>query len=194
MASRSAVSDHELADVGLSLVELLIYMVLAVVVLLIVGGLLINSLTAERTVRDAAASSSTGQLVSTSVGQGVRNSSSIWRSAAGADPEILIVRTAGAGSTETWSCQAWSFYNGQIRTASSPNLIPTTGPDIASWTLLGEGVAPVAGSPVFGGAGRTVVLKLDVDSGKGQPVRIDTSLHSRQPVPATGVEVSLPCF
>ncbi|SDK29229.1 hypothetical protein SAMN05216282_104203 [Cryobacterium psychrotolerans] len=194
MPSRSGVSGRESAEVGFSLIELLIYMVLAVVVLLVVGSLLINSLTAERTVRDAAQSSSTGQLVSKSVGQGVRNSSSIWRSPAGAVPQVLIVRTAGTASTESWFCQAWSFQNGQIRSTSSPDLIPTTTANIATWTLIGDGMAPVAGFPVFGGSGRTVVLKLDVDSGKGQPLRIETSLHSRQPVPATGVEVSLPCF
>lgn len=192
MAARAVISTRD--ERGFTLIELLIYMVLSVVVLLIVGGFLINSLKAERTVHDATQASSTGQLVAKSVGHGVRNASAVWHSAAGAVPEILIVRTADSGNTESWLCQAWSYQNGQVRTKTSTVLIPTTTASIATWTLLGDGMQPVSGSPVFGGTGRNVSLKLDVDTGEGQPVRISTSLHSRQPVPATGVEVSLPCF
>lgn len=182
------------SETGMTLVELLIYMVLAVVVLLIVGGVLINSLNTQRTVRDATQASNTGQLVSLSVGQGVRNASAIWHSAAGVEPELLIVRTAGSGATPTWSCQAWSFDNGEVRTRTSAGLIPTTAASIATWTLLGSGMKAVSASPVFSQTGRSVALLLDVDTGKGQPIRISTSSISRQPVPATGAEVSLPCF
>lgn len=194
MAERIVQERREGFEVGMTLVELLIYMVLVVVVLLIVGGLLINSLTTQRTVRDATQASSAGQLVSQSVGQGVRNASASWHSAAGVAPELLVVRTAGLGATPTWSCQAWSFNNGEIRTRTSAGLIPTTAASIATWTLLGSGMEPVSGSPVFTKTGRSVALLVDVDTGEGQPVRISTSSTSRQPVPATGVEESLPCF
>lgn len=194
MPTRAEASDSGSGESGLTLIELLIYMVLAVVVLTIVGAFLINSLSSQRTVQDATQASNTGQLVSKSVGHGVRNASAIWHSPVGTVPEVLIVRTAGSASTESWLCQAWSYQNGQVRTKTSTALIPTTTASIATWTLLGDGMEPVSGSRVFGGTGRNVNLKFDVDSGEGQPVRIDTSLHSRQPLPATGVEVSLPCF
>ncbi|TFD35497.1 hypothetical protein E3T34_02840 [Cryobacterium sp. TMT1-62] len=194
MAEHKVPERRERFEAGMTLVELLIYMVLAVVVLLIVGGLLINSLTTQRTVRDATQASSAGQLVSQSVGHGVRNASAIWHSAAGVEPELLVVRTAGSGVTPSWSCQAWSFDDGEIRTRTATGLIPTTAADIATWTLLGGGMETVSGSPVFTKAGRSAALLVDVDTGEGQPVRISTSSTSRQPVPATGVEVSLPCF
>ena len=194
MLDQRLVSRREPTEDGVSLVELLIYSVLSVIVLLIVSGLLVNALTTQRTVRDATQASNTGQLVSKSVGQGVRNASAIWHSAAGVEPELLVVRTAGSGDTPTWSCQAWSFDDGDVRTRTATGLIPTTAASIAAWTLLGSGMEAVSGSPVFTKTGRSVALLVDVDTGEGQPVRISTSSTSRQPVPATGVEVSLPCF
>ncbi|WP_160141067.1 PilW family protein [Cryobacterium shii] len=185
-------------NAGFTLIELLIYMVLAVIVLLIVGGLLINSLATERTVSDATQASNSGQLVSRSVGQGVRNASAIWTSPLNAIPELLIVRTAGSGAEQTWRCQAWSYKDGQVRTTTSAGIIPTAAGDIATWTLLGDGMAPVSGSPVFRKNplnGRRVDLGLDVSTGPGKkPVRISTSSTSRQPLPASGPDVSLPCF
>ncbi|WP_166804868.1 prepilin-type N-terminal cleavage/methylation domain-containing protein [Cryobacterium sp. Sr8] len=194
MPARRQIAAGDSADSGFTLIELLIYMVLSVVVLLIVGGLLINSLNAERTVRDATQASTAGQLISKSLGQGVRNASAIWHTPAGVQPELLIVRTAGAGATASWYCQAWSYANGEVRTKTSTTLISTIPASVASWTLLGAGIAPVSGAPVFPKSGRQVDLTLDVKSGQGKAVRISTTLTSRQPVPVSGVEVSAPCF
>ena len=65
------------SDRGITLVELLVYMLLAIVVLTIVGSILINSFQAERQVRDAAQSNSTAQLVAESLGRGIRNASAV---------------------------------------------------------------------------------------------------------------------
>lgn len=181
-------------DAGFTLVELLVYMSLMVVVLLIVGGMLINSLTTQKSVRAATQASNAGQLVSLSVGQGVRNASSIWHSLPGVVPEVLIVRTVGTSTPQNWFCQAWSYQGGEIRTKTSNVIIPISVPSISTWTLLGDGMQQVAGSPVFATSGRSVVLNLDVSTGNGKAVRINTTSTSRQPIPATGVEVSAPCF
>lgn len=184
---------RDAGEAGFTLVELLVYMVLAVIVLLIVGGVLINSLTSQRTVRDATQASSTGQLVAKSVGHGVRNASDIWQSAPGVVPEILMVRTVGTDATPNWFCQAWSYDSGEIRTSRSTGAILTgqTSSTVQSWTLLAEGVEPVVVSavaqPIFGVAGRQVTLNLDVSTGEGQPVLISTTSTSRQPVSVTGV-------
>jgi Tfp pilus assembly protein PilV len=194
MRPRNNIAARASADHGSTLIELLIYMVLSVVVLLIVGGLLINSLSAERTVRDATQASTAGQLISKSLGQGVRNASAIWHTAPNVQPELLVVRTAGTGATASWNCQAWSFANGEVRTKTSTTLISTSPASVATWTLLGAGISPVSGVSIFPKTGRQVDLALDVKSGQGKAVRISTTLTSRQPVPVTGVEVSAPCF
>lgn len=194
MSSDLHVPRLRTSDAGFTLVELLIYISLMVVVLLIVGGMLINSLQVERTVRSSTQATNAGQLVSLSIGQGVRNSSSVWHSASGVVPEVLIVRTVGVRAPANWFCQAWSYEAGKIRTKTSTALIPTDASSIMTWTLLGDGMQQVSGSPVFVKSGRSVTLNLDVSTGTGKPVRISTVSTSRQPVPATGVEVSTPCF
>ncbi|WP_150307837.1 hypothetical protein [Planctomonas psychrotolerans] len=181
---------------GFTLVELLIYSMLSIVVLLIVGGILINSLRAEQLVRTSTDATSTGQLVSQSVTTGVRNASAIAWSEPAPGTELLLVRTVGSGATETWSCQAWHFGGGEVRTTRSTSLIPTpTAAALSGWTLLVDGAAPSAGSPVFDldATERRVDLTVEVAAGTGKPVLIKTSALSRQPVSPTGAE-SAPCF
>ena len=164
-----------------------------VVVLLIVGGMLINSLTAERTVRDATQASNAGQLVAASVGQGVRNAQAIWKTEPVniGDPELLFVSTIDTQSTADPYCQAWSFQDGQIRTTTSGSAIATDSESVANWTLLSDGVAQVPGLSVFAETASRVTLNLDVESAEGQSVRITTSFTSRLLVAVP--EDSAPC-
>jgi len=191
MSSKSDSFGRRTSDEGFTLVELLVYMLFMVVVLLIVGGILINSLTAEGTVRGATQGSNAGQLVSQSVGQGVRNASAITYIPATATfpDEILIVRTVGTQTPKDRFCQAWSFKDGQIRTTTwEPPSVRSA--NIANWTLLGDGIQQVSDGPIFTKSDRQVTLNFDVSTGTGKPVRITTST-SRHPIP--GVEMSIPC-
>lgn len=179
---------------GFTLVELLIYSVLSVIVLLIVGGFLINSLSAERTVRDLTTASSSGQLVAQSISSGVRDASALMVTAPSAGTELLVVRTMGTADVPDWTCQAWYYGAGEIRTRTSSGAIPI--PDattVTDWTLIGEWIQPASSDPVFTLIGNRVDLNLEVTTGDGQPVLISTSAVSRQPIPATGV-ISAPCF
>lgn len=194
-------SRNESAETGFTLIELLIYMVLMVVVLLIVGSLLINSLTTESRVHEATQASNAGQLVARSVAQGVRNASALQVTTPSFGGELLTVRTASLTNPQTWSCQAWYFGAGEVRTTTSIALIPTTAASVANWTLLGTGMQSVSGGAVFTSAPavnpRSVTLTLDVKPVNGQLVRISSSSTSLQPlpvpVPVTGL-VGLPCF
>ncbi len=64
---------HNRDEQGFTLVELLIASGLMVLVAVIIGGILFNSLTAEKTVRTTTQAASAGQLVASSIEQGVRN-------------------------------------------------------------------------------------------------------------------------
>jgi type II secretory pathway pseudopilin PulG len=179
---------------GFTLIELIIYSMLSIVVLLIVGGFLINSLRAENTVRAATEATTSGQLVSQSVGRGIRNASAIQRTEPWTDAVLLTARTSNSAAAAGWVCQAWAYSAGQIRTKTSTTAIPTpTASTVKTWTLLSDGVAPVPGTPVFAVTDRSVDLAFESATGTGKPVLIQTSALSRQPVPATGVE-SAPCF
>ena len=179
---------------GFTLVELMIYSMLSVIVLVIVGGILINSLTAERIVRSATEASTAGQLVAQSIGHGVRNASAITLSAPTPDTQLLMVRTVGPGATAEWLCQAWYFGASEVRTTtSSVGIPPPAASGAGDWTLLGDGMQPASPAPVFTVTDRRVDLNFEVSTGGGPPVLISTSAVSRQPIPATGVE-SQPCF
>lgn len=194
MVRRRDLSGPQPDEAGFTLIELLIYSVLSVVVLLVVGGFLINSLGAERTVRDATQASTDGQLVARSLGHGVRSASAITLSEPSTGSQLLMVRTATSGSIPTWACQAWYYGAGEVRTKSSDvAILPPTPSEAREWTLLADGVEPVPSVPVFALGSRSVDLNLQADTGEGSPVLIRTTASSRQPVPPTG-EGTSPCF
>lgn len=184
---------------GFTLIELLIYSMLSIVVLLIVGGIFINSLKAERAVRAASVGTSTGQLVAQSLTNGVRNASSAKVSSPTAGTRLLMTRSVGSGSTPVWSCRAWYFGDGQIRTTTSSAAIPvpTAPADVAGWMLLAKGVTAdtsATPSPVFdfpsgdtAFSSRQVDFVFNVSTGNGPSVLISSSAVSRQsPPPPTG--------
>lgn len=177
---------------GFTLIELMIYSMLSIVVLLIVGGFLINSLRAENTVRDSTEATTSGQLVSQSIGKAIRNASAFQSTTPFAGAVMLTARTTR--SATEWDCQAWTYSNGEIRTTTSTTAIPApTASSVQGWTLLSDSIVPVAGTPVLDISGHQVDLNFQVSTGTGKPVLIRTSALSRQPVPVTGVE-SAPCF
>ena len=171
---------------GFTLIELMIAGMLSVVVLVIVGGMLINSMKAERVVRDATSASNAGQLVATSVTRGVRNASSLDLTAPAAGEELLRARTSGTSADPTaFVCQAWYFSGDEIRMKMSPTAIAAPTPaQLATWTLVSDGIGPVSGGPVFTLNGKQLDLKLNASAGDGAPVLISTSAVSRQPASA----------
>jgi len=183
-------------DSGITLVELLIYIMLAVVVFTIVGSILINSFRAQGQVRDGAQSASTAQLVAESVGQGVRNASALEVTTPGAGTTMLRTRSIDGSSSGAWYCQAWVWSGGELRTTRSSTAIPA--PDAATlstWTLLASDVAAVGSTPIFsvGADERSLNVSLTVANGETVPILIDSVMVAQQPIPATG-KVTAPCF
>lgn len=91
-------------DRGITLVELLVYMVLSGLVLSILGGLLINSIRTQATIRSASEANTSGQLVLRTIESGIRNASAVRVSGAGT---LLVIRTAEG--TDDWICRAWWY-------------------------------------------------------------------------------------
>jgi len=183
-------------DRGITLVELLIYIMLAIVVLTIVGSILINSFRAQTQVRDGAESASTAQLVAESVGQGVRNASALEVTTPSAGTTMLRTRSIDGSSSGAWYCQAWVWSGGELRTTRSSTAIPPPDPAaLSTWTLLASDVAAVGSTPVFsvGTDERSLNVSLTVANGETVPILIDSVMVAQQPIPATG-KVTAPCF
>ncbi len=184
-------------DEGITLVELLIYIFLAVIVLTIVGSILINSFRAESQVRDAAESADSAQLIAESLGRGIRNASAIDISAPATDSLLVRTRSIDASAGGAWYCHAWIWSGDELRTTRSASAI-SSAPDsatVAGWTLLATDVEQVGGAPLFtlGADERSVDVRLTVGVGIGVPVLIDSVMVAQQPIPATG-KVTAPCF
>jgi len=184
-------------DDGVSLVELLIYMMLAVVVLTIIASILINSLRAENTVRTAADATSSAQLVAQSLNRGIHNASAIEVSTPAAGITVVRTRSIDSSASGVWRCEAWVVADGELRTTTSSSAIavPTTAAAASTWLLLAEGVAPIGSAPIFSLASdeRSLGLSFTVANGSGVPVTLDTTIVSKQPIPSTG-KVTAPCF
>lgn len=189
--------DGNRSDDGVSLVELLIYMLLAVTVLTIIAAILINSLRAENAVRASASATDSAQLAAQSLNRGIHNASAIEVSTPASGVTVVRTRSLDASADGLWQCQAWAVVDGQLRTTSSAAAIavPTTAAEVGSWLLVTEGVEPIGANPVFSLAvdERSLAVGFTVANGSGIPITLDTTIVSKQPIPSTG-KVTAPCF
>lgn len=192
-------------EAGYTLVELLMYSSLLVLILTVVGGMLLNTLTSEQKVLDSADASSLSQLISTSVHSGVRNATAV-EVTPGIDPDtddqLLVVTAVSTDSTLTASarvCQAWYYTetNGgamYYKRGTAPQTIvaPTADAlanDMTGWILLGSGLSASDDSagvaqPVFsdssaGSPSITLNFAINAD-GDSSPALISTTVTSRQ--------------
>lgn len=188
------------SEKGFTLIELMIASSLAILVLLIAGGMVLSSFSADRNVQQSRISSSHGQLVAESVTSGVRHASRVSLTSPTVDSQVLmalIVEDAVADPAIA-HCQAWYFGDGQIRTTTSPTAIavPLAPADVSNWSQLAEGVEAVGVAPVFtvpDPAAVAVGLVFQVKGDSGITLLIETTAVSRQPANAPS-EVENQCF
>lgn len=166
----------EQAEAGFTLIETLIYMVLAVLIFGIVGSILINGLRVESIVRTANTSSDAGQLVIESVQRGIRNSTTFTIVVPeGRDKDqAIIARVAGADPTLKYSCQAWYYSDTEhtVRTRTGPDGTAISLANPLSWTLLGEGVAPGDTGKVFAATTADLTLDFTMTATDRAPIKI----------------------
>jgi Tfp pilus assembly protein PilW len=187
------------SDSGFSLVELIIAMGISVMVLIIVGGLLTNSMRTQNSVRSSASATNLGQLIARSVEAGVRNASAVTVIVdTTAGTQLLLARTVSGGATPVWSCRAWYYTpagGGAIYTTTTtpaaPITVPSGGP-AGVWTLIGDGLTTVdaaTAANVFSAPSGRVDLKFQVTNGSSSPVLVQTATYMRR-----APTVSSPCF
>jgi type II secretory pathway pseudopilin PulG len=194
-ASRSRRAPADNGEAGFTLIELLVYAAMAVVILALVSSFMISALRSQRDVRAVAEASTLGQLLATSVKQGVRNASGLELTNRSDGSILVMARTANPGAALSWSCQAWYFdpVNGAVYTTKRSNetaiTVPAGGPK-GSWTVLGDGISAVAGAAVFATRPSGIDMHFSVSAGTSrQPVRVQTSAVQRTPG-----SVGSPCF
>jgi hypothetical protein len=186
-------------EAGLSMVELLIYIMLSVVVLGIGGNVLISSIQAQRDMSNLADSTSISQLVTSSVRSGIRNSSAFQVATPTALGQLVRSRSVSTTSAgvSTWSCRAWyltasgTFY----QKTSTTGLIaaPTIASDLSTWQMITTGVTvPTGTSQAFTGSSGQIDMTIQVTNGATKAVLSKTTILARPQ--ANTLTVPTTCF
>ncbi|WP_129590655.1 hypothetical protein [Sanguibacter massiliensis] len=148
-------------DDGMTMAELVVYMVLLSLVLLGVGAFMVNALTGQRRAVALSEASNNVQVTSNAMSLAVRNSSTGGLKVAAS---TLVVHTGGGSASDPWRCEAWIYVppatgaaGGTIYSKRWPvgtPLASTAAADLAAgattgWTTAVADVLPVGVSPVF---------------------------------------------
>ncbi|WP_243077293.1 prepilin-type N-terminal cleavage/methylation domain-containing protein [Microbacterium sp. SS28] len=157
-------------DEGLTLIELIIYIVILGIISTAIVMILTNTLRAQASVTSQTQATTRGQLVSSEIEKAMRNAIAFTVSP---DGSTLHVNTSFAGSKQ---CQAFALTSDGLKmsVSSSP------APDISVWPVWQKRVAAVGVStPAFtalGGDGVTYAFNATSDSA---PVRFTGNAYTR---------------
>jgi len=142
-------------DDGVTLVELMVYIVLLGVVMSIVVTTWISITKAQTSVQNVSNAANSGQAALNGITSAITNSSALSLTAPTSGNQLLRTRTALPGSTATWQCEAWYYQSAAnsssgvgglyFKTSSSAITAPTSSA-LSSWTTLVTGVTPPTGS------------------------------------------------
>ena len=168
-------TNNERSDAGVTLIELIIYVVLVTLVLGGVAMILINSWRTQENVLSESEATNRGQLVSSSIERAVRNGVAIDVQ----DDNTLRVHTSLGGER---ACQGFSF------AGDNASMRMTSGALGTGWAQWQDGITAISGQPFLERDGATVTYAFEIAT-SGAPVRFVGTVAARNP---TGV--SSPCW
>jgi prepilin-type N-terminal cleavage/methylation domain-containing protein len=168
------------AEEGFTLIELVISAALLAVVMLVVASITIAALKAQTAVRNLGNASNGAQLISRSIGTGIRNSSSFQAGAPDSNGQLLRARVVAGATGLSWTCRAWyySATTGSVYTTSSPlGLVAAPAGVPAGWIVLATGVAlPSGATQAFTPNGTQLKVALTVSArAAAHPVVLSTT-------------------
>lgn len=174
------------SDDGVTLVELIVYVVLLAVIVGLVATFFIRSLDVQRTVLTTGNANNTAQVAFSGIERDVRNAA---QDGVRADGNLLVLYSGGGeAGAASWKCKAWYFVpsassgqSGKLYTTSKDprTKIAVTSSTFAAgtpagWTLAVDGVVPSTPStPIFSGGSLTGVVASMVVTRTGNPSDID---------------------
>ncbi|WP_127475543.1 type IV pilus modification PilV family protein [Microbacterium sulfonylureivorans] len=167
-------------DAGVSLIELIVYVLLASIVVLTTAMILINSWNTQKDVTSVSEATNRGQSMGSTIERAMRNALDFEVSP---DQQELRVRTSLTGSQQ---CQAFYLATGTSRLAQSSGLLPST---TTSWTVWNTGVKKNGATPFFVATGQHLVYTFDIETDSA-PVRFSGEVSTR----STPTGVSSPCW
>lgn len=166
-------------DAGLSLVELIIYVLLAGIIVVTTAMILINSWNTQKDVTSVSEATNRGQSMGSTIERAMRNALAFEVT----NENELRVRTSLNGSQQ---CQAFYLAAGTARLAQSSGALPVTP---SSWTVWNTGVKKNGSQPFFVQDGSTVIYTFDIETDSA-PVRFAGEASIR----STTSGVTSPCW
>lgn len=148
------------SDAGMSLVELVVYLVVAVLVTLGITTIFASGVGANTQTRDRDAATGQAQLISRSIQTGIRNASDFT-----VTDDLLRARVATGSSG--WRCEAWAIAadGGLVyRTSATAITVPS---DYAGWTTLADKAqGTLSGGKAFAMSGNRLEAGLKLTVGE----------------------------
>ncbi len=165
---------------GISLIELIVYVLLSSIIVVSTAMILVNSWTTQRDVTSTTEATNRGQAMGSTIERAIRNALDFEVSTDGTE---LRVRTSLTG---TLRCQGFLLVDGTARMTISSGALPTAA---TGWPLWDTGVARDGVTPYFSATGQQIAyaFKITTDSA---PVRITGEASTR----STPTGVSSPCW
>lgn len=167
-------------DAGVSLIELIVYVMLISIVLGTTTMILVNSWRTQSDVTSVTDATNRGQAMGSTIERAIRNGLAFEIDPTGTE---LRVRTSLAGDL---ACQAFLLTNGQARIALSASALPASS---AAWTDWEQGIQQDDTSPYFAESGQVVTYSFEIRTDSA-PVRIAGEASTR----STPTGVSAPCW
>ena len=198
--------DRESRDAGMTLAELLAYMILSGIVLAVVGTLLVRSLMVQRDVTAQTQASGSAQVVLTDIQGALRNAVAVTvPSSFGGDLLLMKTRVGDADVPASFQCRGWYLdaSSGELLTvtgtpgagAPTKGLTPTS--DLSTWRVQMADVrrASAGGTdlPVFAAEGATgAQVRFEVvDGPDGSTTTLTSAAVPRPQGTSTGADT---CF
>ncbi|MAT18482.1 MAG: hypothetical protein CMF56_07960 [Leifsonia sp.] len=170
-------------DDGFTLTEMIAAAAVFSLVSLALGGVMISVSNAQTQVTTATSAANMAQATADSIDSGIRNAAALNLTASGSD-QLLVAKVAGADATLTWHCRAW-YYSAagagklwMTQTADGTKISVPSAAQLATWTLLVDGVTPSSGSTVFTRSGSSVEVGFLVAVTGTSPVQMDFTTTS----------------
>lgn len=162
--------NSEQDDDGLTLIEVVIYMVVLSIITIAIVMILTNTMRAQASVTSQSQATTRGQLVASEVEKAMRNAVAF---AVSADGTTLRVNTSFGG---TQQCQAFSLEPEGLKMSISGS----PAPDITTWPIWQKRVAAVdASTQVFTALGSDGVAYAFNSTSDSAPVRFAGNAYTR---------------
>jgi prepilin-type N-terminal cleavage/methylation domain-containing protein len=158
---------RESNEEGFTLIELLAATVLIAMVMSVLAGVFISTMLAQQTVGNRTDATNDAQVAASGLDYAIRNASEFQLSVANTSDQLLVVRTATAGSSVNWTCASWYFSSAkqELRQNISPVGTMVSAPSASQldqWTLVANGVTPATGSTIFSSSGGKLTVAFHV--------------------------------